>query len=70
MDKSHQQAQETRKRNQEARAAMRARNEAEAMKNITVLKQVRDSPDSPLESRMEAVKMLADYERRGYSYLL
>lgn len=70
MDKSHQQAQETRKKNRAAQEARRAREEAEAMKNIAVLKQVRDSPDSPLESRMEAVKMLADYERRGYSYLL
>ncbi len=62
--------QETRKRNQEAREVRRIREEAEAMKQIAALKLVRDHPDSTPTEKLEAVKMLADYERRGYSYLI
>ncbi len=60
MDKSHQQAQETRKRNQELRE------ERQAQEQIAALKLIRDNPDSTIAERMEAIKMISDYTQYGY----
>lgn len=67
MNESRQQGEETRKRNKERREAMRQQEEAERQKQIAALRLVRDDPVSTPTERLEAVKLLADYERRGYS---
>ncbi len=66
MDKSHQQAQETRKRNQELREERQAQERAEAQEQIAALKLIRDNPDSTIAERMEAIKMISDYTQYGY----
>ncbi len=66
MDKSHQQAQETRKRNQELREERQAQERAEAQEQIAALKQIRDNPDSTIAERMEAIKMISDLTHYGY----
>ncbi len=66
MDKSHQQAQETRKRNQELREERQARERAEAQEQTAALKLIRDNPDSTIAERMEAIKMISDYTQYGY----
>ncbi len=66
MDKSHQQAQETRKRNQELREERQAQERAEAQEQIAALKLIRDNPDSTIAERMEAIKMISDYTQYGH----
>ncbi len=66
MDKSHQQGQETRKRNQELREERQAQERAEAQEQIAALKLIRDNPDSTIAERMEAIKMISDLTHYGY----
>ena len=66
MDKS--QAQETRKRNEQIRRERREREMAEHTAQLAALRQIRDDPNTTPEARLEAVKLLLDLEKQGYSY--
>ena len=69
MDKSHKQAQETRKRNAEARIAQARKRERETMAQINALRQVRDHPDTTPSERLRAVELLMEFEKMGYRYI-
>lgn len=64
MDKSHKQAQGTRKRNEQARRE-RHRQEMEEIKaQANALRQIRDNPDATPGERLEAIKILEDMKKR------
>ena len=69
MDKSHKQAQETRRRNTEARRAQEKKREQEAMAQINALRRVRDDPNTTSSERLRAVELLLEFEKRGYRYI-
>lgn len=69
MDKSHKQAQETRRRNTEARRAQAEKKEQEARAQINALRQVRDDPNTTSSERLRAVELLLEFEKRGYRYI-
>ena len=64
MDKSHKQAQKTRKRNEQARRERWERENAEIKAQAAALRQIRDNPDATPGERLEAIKMLEDMKRR------
>ena len=66
MDKSHAQAQETRKRNEQIRRERREREMAEHTAQLAALRQIRDDPNTTPEARLEAVKLLLEMESKGY----
>ena len=66
MDKSHAQAQETRKRNEQIRRERRKREMAEHIAQLAALRQIRDDPNTTPEARLEAVKLLMEMESKGY----
>ena len=66
MDKSHAQAQETRKRNAQARRERRERERAERAAQISALRLVRDDPSSTPAERMRAVEILLKLEGEHY----
>ena len=66
MDKSHAQAQETRKRNEQIRKERREREMAEHIAQLAALRQIRDDPNTTPEARLEAVKLLLEMENKGY----
>ena len=66
MDKS--QAQETRKRNEQIRRERREREMAEHTAQLAALRQIRDDPNTTPGERLEAVKLLLELEKQGYSY--
>lgn len=68
MDKSHAQAQETRKRNEQIRRERREREMAEHTAQLAALRQIRDDPNTTPGERLEAVKLLLELEKQGYSY--
>lgn len=67
MDKSHAQAAETRRKNEQARRERRERERAEQAAQVSALRLVRDHPDSTPTERLRAVELLAEFERKGYS---
>lgn len=69
MDESHTKAQETRKRNEQIRRERHERERAEQAAQVAALRLVRDHPDSTPAERLRAVELLADFERKGYSYI-
>ena len=69
MDKSHAQAQETRRRNAQARQELHERERAEQAAQVAALRLVRDHPDSTPAERLRAVELLAEFERKGDSYI-
>ena len=69
MDKSHTQAAETRRKNEQARRERREREQAEHAAQLAALRLVRDHPDSTPTERLRAVELLAEFERKGYSYI-
>lgn len=69
MDKSHEQAAETCKRNTQARRERHERERAERAAQISALRLVRDDPSSTPAERMRAVELLVELERKGYSYI-
>ena len=69
MDKSHKQAQETRRRTTEARRAQEKKREQEAMAQINALRKVRDDPNTTSSERLRAVELLLEFEKRGYRYI-
>ena len=66
MDKSHAQAQETRKRNEQARRERHERERAEQAAQVAALRLVRDAPDTKPAERLRAVELLVEFERKGY----
>ena len=69
MDKSHKQAQETRKRNEQYRRERRMKEEREVRAQIEAHRKVRDDPNTTSSERLRAVELLVEFERKGYSYL-
>ncbi len=57
-------AQETRKRNEEARRERQKRELAEARATAAALRQIRDNPDATPGERLEAIKMLEEMKNR------
>ena len=66
MDKSHAQAQETRKRNEQARRERHERERAEQAAQVAALRLVRDHPDSTPAERLRAVELLLKMEGGFY----
>ena len=64
MDKSHKQAQKTRKRNEQYRRERREQESAEIKAQATALRQIRDNPEATPGERLEAIKMLEDMKKR------
>lgn len=64
MDKSHEQAQKTRKRNEQARRDRHEREQVEIKAQAAALRQIRDNPQATPGERLEAIKMLEDMKRR------
>lgn len=64
MDKSHTQAQETRKRNEQARRERHRQEMEEVKAQANALRQIRDNPDATPGERLEAIKMLEDMKKR------
>ena len=68
MDESHAKAQETRKRNEQIRRERRERERTERAAQLAALRQIRDDPNTTPGERLEAVKLLLELEKQGYSY--
>ena len=64
MDKSHKQAQETRKRNEQARRERQRQEMEEVRAQAAALRQIRDSQEATPGERLEAIKMLEDMKKR------
>ena len=62
MDKSHAQAQETRKRNAQARQELHERERAELEATINTLRQIRQNPRATPGEKLEAIKLLLKLE--------
>lgn len=69
MDKSHKQAQETRRRNAQARRERHERERAEVKAQVLALRCVRDDPNTTSSERLRAVELLLEFEKRGYRYI-
>lgn len=67
MDNSHKRGLETRRRNEVARRERRMKEDREIRAQIEALRKVRDDPDTTSSERLEAVKLLVEFEKRGYS---
>lgn len=66
MDKSHTQAQETRKRNAQARRERHERERAELEDTINTLRQIRQNPKATPGEKLEAIKLLLKLEGGVY----
>lgn len=66
MDKSHAQAQETRKRNAQARRERHERERAELEATINTLRQIRHNPKATPGEKLEAIKLLMKLEGGVY----
>ena len=64
MDKSHAQAQETRRRNAQARRERHRQEMEEVKAQANALRQIRDNPDATPGERLEAIKILEDMKKR------
>ena len=62
-------SQETRRKNEQARQELRMKEEREVRAQIEALRKVRDDPNTTPGERLEAVKLLLDFVKRGYSYI-
>ena len=67
MDKTH--AQVTRKRNEQIRRERHERERTEHAAQLAALRSIRDDPKATPGERLEAVKLLLELEKKGYSYL-
>ena len=67
MDKTKVQA--TRKRNEQIRRERHERERAEHATQLAALRSIRDDPNAAPGERLEAVKLLLELEKKGYSYL-
>ena len=66
MDRSHAQAQETRKRNTQARRERHERERAELEATINALRQIRQNPKATPGEKLEAIKLLIKLEGGVY----
>ena len=66
MDRSHAQAQETRKRNAQARRERRERERVELEETINTLRQIRQNPKATPGEKLEAIKLLIKLEGGVY----
>ena len=66
MDKSHAQAQETRKRHAQARQELHERERAELEATINTLRQIRQNPRATPGEKLEAIKLLLKLEGGAY----
>ena len=66
MDKSHAQAQETRRRNTQARRERHERERAELEATINTLRQIRQNPKATPGEKLEAIKLLMKLEGGVY----
>ena len=66
MDRSHAQAQETRKRNTQARRERHERERAELEATINTLRQIRKNPKATPGEKLEAIKLLIKLEGGVY----
>ena len=66
MDKSHAQAQETRKRNAQARQELHERERAELEATINTLRQIRQNTKATPSEKLEAIKLLMKLEGGVY----
>ena len=66
MDRSHAQAQETRKRNTQARRERHERERAELEATINTLRQIRKNPKATPGEKLEAIKLLMKLEGGVY----
>lgn len=66
MDKSHAQAQATRKRNEQIRRERHERERTEHAAQLAALRLVRDDPDSTPAQRLRAVEILLKLEGQYY----
>ena len=66
MDKSHAQAQETRKRNTQARRERHERERAELEATINTRRQIRQNPKATPGEKLEAIKLLIKLEGGVY----
>lgn len=64
MDKSHKQARETRKCNEQARRERHRQEMEEVRAQAAALRQIRDSQEATPGERLEAIKMLEDMKKR------
>lgn len=64
MDKSHEQARQTRERNEQARRERKRQEMAEIKAQADALRQIRDNQEATPGERLEAVKMLENMRRR------
>ena len=69
MDNSHKRGLATRRRNEAARRERRMKEDREIRAQIEALRKVRDDPDTTASERLRAVELLAEFERKGYSYI-
>ena len=67
MDNSHKRGLETRRRNEVARRERRMKEDREIRAQIEALRKIRDDPDTTSSERLRAVKLLVEFEKRGYS---
>ena len=68
MNKSNAQGIATRKRNEQARRERHRQEMEEVKAQAAALRQIRDNPDATPGERLEAVKLLLELEKQGYSY--
>lgn len=66
MDKSHAQAAETRRKNEQARRERRERERSELEATINTLRQIRQNPKATPGERLEAIKLLMKLEGGVY----
>ena len=66
MDESHAKAQETRRKNEQARRERRERERVELEETINTLRQIRQNPKATPGEKLEAIRLLTELERKGY----
>lgn len=66
MDKSHEQAAETRKRNTQARRERHERERVELEETINTLRQIRQNPKATPGEKLEAIRLLIKLEGGVY----
>lgn len=66
MDKSHEQASETRRKNEQARRKRHERERIELETTINTLRQIRQNPEATPGEKLEAIKLLMKLEGGVY----
>lgn len=66
MDKSHEQAQETRRRNKAIQEVARTRSEQGRATILSMLETVATDPEATVEQKLEAARLAVQLQGRGY----